>query len=177
MNTCGDCPRRPAEAALLVGARKGVRAGPLRWKAPRAREGRRIDVLRRERVHATEPLARRVQQPARHVRPSTRGVRGFDSAKPPQADKAAVLQTHLAPRARAWQPIGPKPASRRQAWGCWRPDDRKVVRRRPRIRGAQSVRAPRAISMSNVGGFPTALGGQSPEVMFVMGARGAKRRL
>jgi len=25
MNTCGDCPRRPAEAALLVGARKGVR--------------------------------------------------------------------------------------------------------------------------------------------------------
>ena len=71
MNTCGDCPRRPAAAALLAGARKGVCAGPLRWKAPRALERRRIDVHRRERAHATGPLARRVQRFARttHSRP------------------------------------------------------------------------------------------------------------
>jgi hypothetical protein len=64
--------------------------------------------------------------------------------------------------ARAWQPIGPKPATRRQARSRWRPDDRKVVRRRDRIAvGAKRPRAQNApdstvISRSNAGGFPTA---------------------
>ena len=35
----------------------------------------------------------------------------------------------------------------------------------------------KAISKSNVGGFPTALERRSPEVMFAMGARDVKRRL
>ena len=79
---------------------------------------------------------------------------------------------------KAWQPVGPKPALRRQARSCWRSDDRKMVRRRSRKTHRYTRAAlQRAISKSNVGGFPTALGGRSPEVMFVMGARGVKRRL
>jgi len=54
-----------------VGVRKGVRKGPLRWKAPRALEGRRIDVHRRERAHTSGPLQRRISRFARskHRRP------------------------------------------------------------------------------------------------------------
>jgi len=63
-------------------------------------------------------------------------------------------------QAREWQPIGPKPATRRQARSRWRPDDRKVVRRRDRTAkriapGAQKASDSKAISKSNAGGFPT----------------------
>ena len=138
MNTCGDCPRRPAAAALLAGARKGVCAGPLRWKAPRALEGRRIDVHRRERAHATGPLARRVQRFARttHSRPrevsegSTR--RGYR--------KPTKLRCFTPPRAKAHERGSRSARSRHRAvkrGAVGGPDDRKVVRRRPRNRERQ----------------------------------------
>jgi hypothetical protein len=154
MNTCGDCPRRPAVAALLAGARKSVRAGLLRWKAPRAREGRRIDVLRRERAHAigsSVKVARSgVPRPAVHER--CQRVRLGEAAV---SRKSCGAFSPPRAQARAWQPIGPKPASRRQARGCWRPDDRKVVRRRPRMRSAN--RRPRSEGRSRgrtSAGFP-----------------------
>jgi len=89
-----------------------------------------------------------------------RGVRGCDSAERPPADKAPALFPHLARKLEKWQPIGPKPATRRQARSRWRPDDRKVVRRRDRTakriaQGAQKAPDSRAIWKSNAGGFPT----------------------
>jgi len=44
-------------------------------------------------------------------------------------------------------------------------------------RNGGNVASPGSVSKSNAGGFPTALGGQSPKVVFVAGARDAKRRL
>jgi hypothetical protein len=67
------------------------------------------------------------------------------------ADKAAAL---FPPRAKARtgrQSIGPKPAVRRQARGCRRPDDREVVRRLPRRSRKRGV--PRRIWKANAGGF------------------------
>jgi hypothetical protein len=116
MNTCGDCPRRPAVAARLAGARKGVRKGLLRRKAPRALEGRRIDVHRREGVHANGSLARSGAPP----RPPTRGVRGFRSGEAAVSRESCGAFPHPRAQARGWQPIGPKPASRRQARSRWR---------------------------------------------------------
>jgi hypothetical protein len=42
---------------------------------------------------------KRALRPKAQAQPSTRGVRGFDSAELPQADKAAELHSHQAPRA------------------------------------------------------------------------------
>lgn len=174
MNTCGDCPRRPAVAALLAGARKGVCAGPLWWKAPRAPESRRIDVRRPERAHATGPL-RRLDASRTAVHERCQRVRLGEA---PASRQSCGASPHLAPSARAWQPIGPKPASRRQARSCWRPDDRKVVRRRPRNRERQArPRSNRRSGSRTSAGFPTALGGSLQRWCFDMGARSAKRRL
>lgn len=156
MNTCGDCSRRPAAGSAPRWAlQKGVRKGPLRWKAPRALEGRRIDVHRREWAHTTGPLRRRVSRLARskHRRPrevSEGSIRRSDR-------KPTKRRRFTQPRAKAreWQPNGPKPASRRQARSCWRSDDRKVVRRRPRNGKRPSALAlQQAISSRTSAGFP-----------------------
>jgi hypothetical protein len=81
----------------------------------------------------------------------TKGVRGLASAKLPPADKAAALSPTRA-TARAWQPIGPKPAPRRQARSRRRPDDREVVRRLPWTR-AESP-APGGSRSRTPAGFP-----------------------
>ena len=103
--------------------------------------------------------------------PLTRGVRGLDSTERTLADKAAPL---FAPRSRGrGQSNGPKPAARRQARGCWRPDDREVVRRRPRPGGNT---APGAIERWTSAGYPTAPTRVSRGDVST-GARDVKRRL
>jgi len=167
MNTCGGCTRRPAVAARLVGVRKGVREGPLRWKAPRALEGLRIDVRWREGAHTTEPLARQISRSRRTKRRRPREVsEGSFRRSDRMPTKLRCFSPTSRQERRAWQPNGPKPASRRQARSRWRPDDRKVVRRRPRNQAPISARAPKAISKSKVGGFPTMFDRQPPKVVF-----------
>lgn len=97
---------------------------------------------------------------AGHSWSPTRGVRGCDSAERPPADKAPALFPHL-----ARQPESGSQSARSRLRAVkracrWRPDDRKVVRRRDRpakriALGAQNAPESRAISKSNAGGFPT----------------------
>jgi hypothetical protein len=71
-------------------------------------------------------------------------VRGLDrrsDARLKRPRRSPAPGRNRQPRARVRVPVrkggssvGPKPAARRQARGCRRPDDRKVVRRRPRTR-------------------------------------------
>lgn len=56
--------------------------------------------------------------------------------------------------------VSSKPAARRQARGCRRPDDRKVVRRR----SARQLPVAGRFERRTSAGFPTALGGRSPKV-------------
>jgi hypothetical protein len=110
----------------------------------------------------------------RQVAPK-RGVRGLASMEPLFADKAAAL---FPPRAKArtgWQSIGPKPAVRRQARGCRRLDDRKVVRRLPRRSRKREVS--RRIWKANAGGFSHGARRTVSEGWVSAGARDAKRRL
>jgi hypothetical protein len=172
MKTCGVCPRRPAGAALRASLRKRARVGLLRWKAPRAREDRRIDMPRSERAHATGLRAALRSVLAAAKRCQRVPIDG--AAVPPK--KRRRPSPNLARKCEGGCSIDPKPAACCQARSCWRPDDRKVVRRRTRTK-RRKRRRPSPVSKSNVGGFPTALGGRSPEVMFVAGARDAKRRL
>jgi hypothetical protein len=143
MNTCGDCHRRPAEAAAPRGRSKGrsrrsslvegtsSSGKPAHWRAL-------VGTGSHDWTSATPDLTiSRVSSPAVHER--CQRVRLGKAAASRQSCGA------FSPLARKQegQPIDPKPASRRQARGCWRPDDRKVVRRRPRTSGARGVRAPK----------------------------------
>jgi hypothetical protein len=69
-----------------------------------------------------------------------------------------------------------KPAACRQARGCWRLDDREVVRRLSRTNGGNAA-GEEDLEVEGRRGFPTADGGWSPEVVFLTGARDVKRRL
>ena len=112
-------------------------------------------ILIRRRREVSEGSSRQ-----RHLRPKKPG---------------RLLLSHAGVRRAAERPgetrrsTGPKPATRRQARSCRRPDDRKAVRRRwkPRAR----VRGRKAVWRSDAGGFPTADGGQSPKEVFPAGAR------
>jgi hypothetical protein len=79
-----------------------------------------------------------------------------------RCDEVAASRTSCGPyptaqresaQPRAWQSIGPKPASCRQARGCWRLDDREVVRRRHPDRDWRTCQNPGTVSKSNAGGF------------------------
>jgi len=159
MNTCGDCPRRPAVAALLAGARKGVCAGPLRWKAPRALERRRIDVHRRERAHATGPLKRSgVSSTAVHER--CQRVRLGEVTASRQSCGASPHRSRQAHERGSRSTRSPHRAVKREAVG-----GRMTARWSGVARGSRAPRASaarQAIWKSNVGGFPTALGGSLP---------------
>ena len=99
-----------------------------------------------------------------------RGARGFESTEAPRAEKARApsSSTHAC-RAKRGGRRARSRQTRRQARSRRRSDDRKVVRRRSKPEG-ESPRQ-KAVSRSNVGGFPTALGGQSPKEVFPTGAR------
>jgi hypothetical protein len=117
-------PDRSQERAMLVPC-DGRHLGP--------RQGLRI-----ERAAAgTGPRDWKIGRSAFPFQAPPRGVRGSISAEPPRADKAAALFHPCS--ARAWWPNGPKPAACRQARGRWRPDDRKVVRRRPGTQGGNTA--------------------------------------
>jgi hypothetical protein len=73
-----------------------------------------------------------------------------------------------------WQSRDPKPAARRQARGCRRPDDREVVRRLLRRRGNAG---PERIWKSNAGGLPHGARPTASEGKVSTGARDEKRRL
>lgn len=115
MNTCGDCRRWPAdgrhssqalERAFAKQALERAFAGqafdedacadPLRWKAPRALFTWDVLTCTHHNGLTRQGLWR---AKARHAQPPTRGVRGFDSAELSQADKAAELHSHQAPKA------------------------------------------------------------------------------
>lgn len=160
MNTCGDCRRWPAdgrhssqalERAFAKQALERAFAGqafdedacadPLRWKAPRALECRRIDVLRQERAHATGPLAREsASRTAAHERcqrvrlGGALASRQSGGASLPPGAQSALERGSRSARSR-------RRVVKRAAVGG--PDDRKVVRRRPRkARTPKSVRGP-----------------------------------
>lgn len=95
--------------------------------------------------------------PQTQAQPSTRGVRGFDSAELPQADKAAELHSHPAPKSALER--GSRSARSRQRVvkraAVGGPDDRKVVRRRPRKRQRQErARSNRRSRNRAAAGFP-----------------------
>jgi hypothetical protein len=82
-----------------------------------------------------------------------KGVRGFGLAERPTADKAAVLSpTVPIGHGKTWWPIGPKPATCRQARSRWRLDDRKVVQRSVRQKKRQRFAFTVPLEVA-VGGF------------------------
>lgn len=175
MKTCSGCPRRPAVTAHHARARKGPCGGLPRWKTSRSRRSRRIDVPRRTRDQATGKRARLGADPypapnkrCQRVR-IDRGTFGRKSLGTSSSRTQRVRRTAARCRGRTRWSTNPKPATRRQARSCRRSDDRKVVRRRSKPEG-ESPRQ-KAVSRSNVGGFPTALDGQSPKEVFLTGAR------
>jgi hypothetical protein len=85
MNTCGSRHRRPARRRSAGALERGSR-GLLGWKAPRARESRRIDVPGGNEL--TRPGKGCFGNPAPAA---ARGVRGFDSTERSPAEKAAAL--------------------------------------------------------------------------------------
>jgi hypothetical protein len=169
MNTCSTCARRPTGARLQHRCPRGC----LPWTSPAegasgSCKAGSIDVLPTEAGSAT---GKGVHALLSH-RPG--GVRGFDRRSVRQPKK--LLRSPRAARKRGAAPLDPKPATCRQARGCWRPDDREVVRRLPRTEAATSCS--RRISKTNAGGFSHgARRAASEEGVFATGARDAKRRL
>jgi hypothetical protein len=87
------------------------------------------------------------------------------SGEPPRSRKSCrALPRPARKRGRDCRLV-PKPAACRQARGRRRPDDREVVRRLPRTKafgpGSWTISTPSA------GGFPTALGQESPKKVFL----------
>jgi hypothetical protein len=114
MNTCGDCPRWPAarshssqalERAFAKQASERAFAGQALGRA-HARilsGGRHLELWNVGTLTCAggNGLTRLGlwRAKAHHAQPSTRGVRGFDSAELPHAEKAAELHSHLVPKA------------------------------------------------------------------------------
>jgi len=147
MNTCGGCSagQRAQRFTRALEREPAVISGDGRHLELGKVGG--IDVRRLERAHATGTGRSGVPSP-----PPTRGVRGFDPAEPPSADKA----TELTPTPRFGASLGSRSArsrrSCRQARGRWRPDDREVVRRRPWTNGGNAA-VPGTSSKPGAGGF------------------------
>lgn len=109
------------------------------------RQGRRIDVRWPERGHATgnRALRRSLFQAPRKV--------SEGRFRRSHRELTRLRRLFHPCTARAWWPNGPKPAACRQARGRRRPDDRKVVRRRPGTQGGNTALG--TSSKSNAGGF------------------------
>jgi hypothetical protein len=90
---------------------------------------------------------------------ATLGRKGHGALRPDGTGDLAFARE--CPSRTVSRSVGPKPAARRQARGCRRLDDRKVVRRRSRTRQCQSSGRSRRRTPA---GLPTALGGRSPKV-------------
>jgi hypothetical protein len=138
-------PPSANEGGALLGLSRERSGGLLRWKAPRALERRRIDVLRRERARSTGKGLLRQPDPA-----AERGVRGRDRRGCRQPRKQRRSCSPHASAHEVWVSKGLKPAVRRQARGRWRPDDREVVRRRAR---RQRCHGPSSTQKPSAGGF------------------------
>jgi hypothetical protein len=143
-------PPSANEGGALLGLSRERSGSLLRWKAPRALDRRRIDVLRRERARSTGKGLLRQPDPA-----AERGVRGRDRRGCRQPRKQRRSCSPHASAHEVWVSKGLKPAVRRQARGRWRPDDREVVRRRARGRDAMVRARPRNRAPA---GLPTAVG-------------------
>jgi len=154
MKTCGVCPRRPAAAAHCSVLE---RASGVSSSAEGTSGFGKVGALTCTGWKGAQAIGSRAL--TRPRRPLGRGVRGFDPAESPAAEKAAALFIPARAREReGGQSVGPKPATCRQARSCWRPDDRKVVRRRPRTKRRKRCFSPRSVSMSKESaGFPTAV--------------------
>jgi hypothetical protein len=125
MKACGGCPAgqrgsapcRALARALARSPRVEGTSGPERPAA--------LTCRRRERAQAAgHGLLRQLAA----GRPK-RGVRGFvrrSRCRPTRQQRSSLPARKRDP---GWQSKGPKPAARRQARGCRRPDDREVVRR------------------------------------------------
>lgn len=195
MNTCGDCPRRPAVGSRSSQALERAFAkqtserafasrrskGRLNWVLSGGRhlelwnvgaltcaDGNGLTRLRLWRATSAPRTA--VYERCQRVRfggaPASRQSSG--ASLPPGAQSALERGSRSA---RSRQRV-----VKRAAVGG--PDDRKVVRRRPRKRERQERPCSNRRSRNRtLAGFPQWLDGQSPKVMFAMGARGAKRRL
>jgi hypothetical protein len=91
-----------------------------------------------------------------------RDVRGFERQGAKQSKRLPRFPTA---RKRTVEPLGPKPATCRQARSRWRPDDREVVRHRSSTNGGNAAfrggSGGRALT-----GLPTVSGGQSPKRVF-----------
>lgn len=156
MKTCGDCPRRPAAAALQSVLE---RASGMVFPGGRHlgfREGRRIDVSGWKGAQAAgiEALTRPVIPVAQEV--SEGSVRQSHR----QPTKLRCSSPSKGARAPRWQPTSPKPAACRQARSRWRSDDREVVRRSPREKRQSRVRRRRSRSRT-LAGFPQRSAGVS----------------
>jgi hypothetical protein len=172
MKTCGDCPRRPAAAALQSVLE---RASGMVFPGGRHlgfREGRRIDVPGWKGAQAAgiEALTRPAVPVVQEV---SKGSVRRSHRRPTKPRCSSPVRGARAPR---WQPTSPKPAACRQARSRWRSDDREVVRRSPREK-RQSRVSPVTVSKSNAGGFSTALGRSLQRWCSFAGARDVKRRL
>jgi len=172
MKMCGGRPRWPTWAALHDGLSQERSRGLLRWKASRAPEHRRIDVLRWERAHATGkgPLRR-----PRSSRPERCQRARFDGAVASRKSSDALPSPPCPEKHEAGESKSPKPAARRQARGRWRLDDRKVVRRGPRNRRKRGSQG--RSEEPTTGGFSHGGRQTVSEGDVSAGARGAKRRL
>jgi hypothetical protein len=158
MNPCGvRSPPASGDGALL-GRSKERPGGLARWKAPRARKRGGIDVLPRERVQATGNEALRRPGLCRWRKVSEGSHRR--SCRQPRKLRRSKT-TRLRASGCRWA------RSRRRAVKRGAAGGRMTARWSGACPGhmAESLCA-RWVSMSNVGGFPTAVGGQSPDVVF-----------
>jgi hypothetical protein len=136
MNTCGDCPRRPARG----GAPHGLSQEGSRWSSSMegaSSSGRSAALTCTGRKGLTPPGSGRSRVPLRRRGKASEGSHRRGDRRPTKPRRLP----HPRQRARGWQSIDPKPASCRQARGRRRPDDREVVRRRGPVEVRRRPRA------------------------------------
>jgi hypothetical protein len=128
MNTCGGRLAGQRERRLRGGSRKRASVVFSGGRHPGLGKIGGIDV----RPEGTGSIGVTRVASAPCVRAANEGCQRVHATERSPAEKAAALDPRRSARARRWQSRSPKPAARRQARGCRRPDDREVVRRRAR---------------------------------------------
>lgn len=176
MKTCGDCPRRPAAGS----APRGCSQERSRRSSPA--EGTSSFAQARQHLTCCWTGAGLVRPEAGALtRPFSAAQREVSEGSNRRSRRRLTRPRRFSPTVRAsakrGSPIDPKPARavKHGAAGGWM--NRKVGpapssderRKRPSLGHGLDVEHRRV--------YPTALGGWSPEVVFVAGARDAKRRL
>jgi hypothetical protein len=145
MKTCGVCPRRPAAAAHCSVLE---RASGVSSSAEGTSSFGKVGALTCTGRKGAQAIGSRALTRPRAGRS---GEVSEGSIRRSRLQPRKLRRSSIPTRARereGGQSVGPKPATCRQARSCWRPDDRKVVRRRPRTKRRKRCFHPRSVSMS-----------------------------